>query len=599
MTVATENNLEILPGTGITTVFPFGFKVLSTSHLRVYLVDINGASQLLTLNDDYTVSGVGANSGAVTIPDAPEVGINVVILRRLPYTQDSSFRNHRDFFADRHEAAFDLARMIDQQLKRGLDSAIKLPETEDPSGTSLVLPSKTVRAGKIPIFNAAGDLTVAIPPSGTTLGEDLQEDLDALAEQLEDVEEDVTALQTADAAFVKKDGTVAMEADLDLGTFKAKRMANGVAADEGVNRGQLDAGLAAALGGLGTMLTGRASRNTIQSFGAGGGFVSFITQDFDTDVASGIVDIADQPTRLTATRSGYYFVQFQAVSQQDSMLVLLYKNGSTILTIKQNNLVSSAFGFAGAALSEVFGPFPLTAGDYVTFKVWRNNGDGAIVLDGAHGDFPIQGTLTLAASNAAGSGDLKSDGTVPMTADFDNGGFKQTAMADGVADDDGATVGQTNLAIANLQGQLDAIESGQLVIIDRDLQGVNQAITGTDWQGIASGDMTFTIAEAKAVSIDAMATALPDFSGRSNLQLGIKIQKTGDPATFYPGTIAFTNGFGYFLYQPVTAMKRIVLSAGEWTVTLVARQPTTRFGQSSYIAKNEAEPARIGLQYTA
>jgi hypothetical protein len=77
------------------------------------------------------------------------------------------------------------------------------------------------------------------------------------------------------------------------------------------------------------------------------------------------------------------------------------------------------------------------------------------------------------------SGHFDVDGSKPMTADFDGGGFKITNVANGVADDDVATVGQVNVVASGYKdiGNAKAMATG------------NATLSGLQTQdGVALGD---------------------------------------------------------------------------------------------------------------
>lgn len=116
MTVSTEVNHNEYTGNGVTTTFPYAFRIFQASDLLVTTSDTNGTLRTLTLNTDYTVSGVGSYSGGTVILPAPlSNGWSISIERDLPVVQETDLRNQGRFFAESHENVFDYLTMLIQQ----------------------------------------------------------------------------------------------------------------------------------------------------------------------------------------------------------------------------------------------------------------------------------------------------------------------------------------------------------------------------------------------------------------------------------------------------------------------------------------------------
>lgn len=116
MTVSTEVNHNEYTGNGVTTSFPYTFRVFHASDLVVTTSDTSGTLRTLTLNTDYTVTGVGSYSGgAVVLPLPLANAWAISIERSLPVVQKTDLRNQGKFFAETHEGAFDYLTMLIQQ----------------------------------------------------------------------------------------------------------------------------------------------------------------------------------------------------------------------------------------------------------------------------------------------------------------------------------------------------------------------------------------------------------------------------------------------------------------------------------------------------
>lgn len=129
MTIASETNRSgPYNGNGATTVYNYGFRIVSEGHLSVVRTAANGVETVLALGADYTVSGAGVSGGGqITCAIAPPVGTTLTILRDVPFTQETDYENQGAYFAETVEDALDLGVMRDQQLKEGVDRAHRAP----------------------------------------------------------------------------------------------------------------------------------------------------------------------------------------------------------------------------------------------------------------------------------------------------------------------------------------------------------------------------------------------------------------------------------------------------------------------------------------
>jgi len=115
---------------GVVLIYPYDFKIFSATDLEVKKLSVGGIETTLTLTTDYSVTGAGTeNGGNVVLVSAGTSGETLVIRRNIPLTQPTSFRNQRDFFAERHEDAYDRATMQIQQQTEEANRAVLLPVT--------------------------------------------------------------------------------------------------------------------------------------------------------------------------------------------------------------------------------------------------------------------------------------------------------------------------------------------------------------------------------------------------------------------------------------------------------------------------------------
>lgn len=128
MTVSTEVDHNDYTGNGVTTSFPYTFRIFKKSDLVVQVVDLNENITELILDTDYTVTGAGGYSGGnVILMTALTNGYQISISRELPVTQETDLRNQGKFFAEVHEDAFDKLTMLIQQVRSWLSLALRKP----------------------------------------------------------------------------------------------------------------------------------------------------------------------------------------------------------------------------------------------------------------------------------------------------------------------------------------------------------------------------------------------------------------------------------------------------------------------------------------
>ncbi|HHF9529364.1 TPA: phage tail protein [Escherichia coli] len=163
MTVSTEVGHNEYTGNGVTTTFPYTFRVFDKSDLVVQIVDLEENITVLVLDTDYSVTGVGGyNGGNVMLRTALTSGYRIFVSRELPVTQETDLRNQGKFLAEVHEDAFDKLTMLIQQVFYNLSKVIKVPE----SGNWLV-PTIRLRKNKIFAWDEEGNPIAVSPESGS------------------------------------------------------------------------------------------------------------------------------------------------------------------------------------------------------------------------------------------------------------------------------------------------------------------------------------------------------------------------------------------------------------------------------------------------
>jgi len=135
MTISSEKSLSgPYLCNGVTKNFAYSFKVFDAAHLSVKLHDDSGASAAFAQGIDYTVTGVGNESGGeVVMTIAPAAGKQLTITRDVPFVQEVDLENQGAFYIEVIERAFDEAAIRDQQLKEELGRAVVIGENVDVS----------------------------------------------------------------------------------------------------------------------------------------------------------------------------------------------------------------------------------------------------------------------------------------------------------------------------------------------------------------------------------------------------------------------------------------------------------------------------------
>lgn len=153
MPVTDQTPVDSSTGNGVTTVFPYTFKILAEADI---LVTVDGVTK--TLTTDYSVSGVGNDAGGnVTFVAAPANGTTVVRTRDMGYERTTDYQDNGDLPASTLDDDIDRTVMLVQQLRAALLRSVKLPV-----GTTVeqvLTESAAARALKLMGFDSSGNIT--------------------------------------------------------------------------------------------------------------------------------------------------------------------------------------------------------------------------------------------------------------------------------------------------------------------------------------------------------------------------------------------------------------------------------------------------------
>lgn len=154
MTVPAQTPVSNHVGNGVTTAFAYGFKLLDEGDIVVSV-----ASVVQTLGVDYTVSGVGVESGGtVTFAAAPASLSAVALVRQVTIDRLTDYQYSGDFESPTVNRDFDRLVMMLQDSGLALANALRLPPGDPSSG---VLPAAAARSLKTLAFDADGNLVLS------------------------------------------------------------------------------------------------------------------------------------------------------------------------------------------------------------------------------------------------------------------------------------------------------------------------------------------------------------------------------------------------------------------------------------------------------
>lgn len=157
MSISSETSKVVYTGDDSTSIFPYTFRILADTEIKVTKVLIASpyTETELTLTTDYTVSDVGEDAGGdITLVAGALASTHKLVLQRnMPLTQTTDYVENDPFPAETHEEGLDRLVMIAQQIQEAVDRSIKQAITE--TGTNITLP--VAEASKIIGWNATAD----------------------------------------------------------------------------------------------------------------------------------------------------------------------------------------------------------------------------------------------------------------------------------------------------------------------------------------------------------------------------------------------------------------------------------------------------------
>ncbi len=140
MTIPVGGGRMDYTGNGNTDTYSYNFKIFNKNHLKVTKRDADDVETVLTVDTDYTVSGVGdAGGGSITLTAGNLTsGYHLTIREVVPIEQGTDLRNQGDEYREVQEDALDYSIKVSRQQQDEINRSFKLPETI--TGVSAELP---------------------------------------------------------------------------------------------------------------------------------------------------------------------------------------------------------------------------------------------------------------------------------------------------------------------------------------------------------------------------------------------------------------------------------------------------------------------------
>ena len=129
MTVSSQTNKVIYIGNGVAKEFAIPFSFLEQEHIKVR----QKKNDIQTERTDWEING-----GNIVFKTAPESGAEIAIVREVPLTQETDYRENEILPAETLERNFDKLTMQVQQLKEQIDRAVTVDVFDDTQAASLI-----------------------------------------------------------------------------------------------------------------------------------------------------------------------------------------------------------------------------------------------------------------------------------------------------------------------------------------------------------------------------------------------------------------------------------------------------------------------------
>ena len=129
MTVSSQRNKVIYIGNGVATEFAIPFSFLEQEHIKVR----QKKNDIQTERTDWEING-----GNIVFKTAPESGTEIAIVREVPLTQETDYRDNEILHAETLECNFDKLTMQVQQLAEKQNRAVTVDIFDDTQAAELI-----------------------------------------------------------------------------------------------------------------------------------------------------------------------------------------------------------------------------------------------------------------------------------------------------------------------------------------------------------------------------------------------------------------------------------------------------------------------------
>lgn len=156
--------------------FSYTFPIFAKEDVVVLEVDTSGTVTTLAEGTDYTVTGVGVETGGTIVLDTGEYPSGATASNRYVIYRDVNIERTSDFLAGGDLRAVTVNRELDrivmmmQQLERDLERKVGLQISDSEDEISLSVDTAANRASKILAFTAAGDKIGGVSITSLSLG---------------------------------------------------------------------------------------------------------------------------------------------------------------------------------------------------------------------------------------------------------------------------------------------------------------------------------------------------------------------------------------------------------------------------------------------
>ena len=156
-------------GNGVTTVFPFTFKVFTATDILVTYLDALAVESVLVLSTNYTISlNADQNAspgGSVTLLVAPATATYITLTSQVTNTQTLALTNSGGFYPESINNALDRTVIEIQQLAEKVSRTVSIP-TSSTASVTLPIPA----GGNVIGWNATATALTNLPAAtGTSL----------------------------------------------------------------------------------------------------------------------------------------------------------------------------------------------------------------------------------------------------------------------------------------------------------------------------------------------------------------------------------------------------------------------------------------------